>query len=50
MIKKWERRSLTTLGRVAIAKSLLLAQLVYPMQTLDLEDDTLDKIERLLYG
>ena len=50
LIKKWERRNLTTPGRVAIAKSVLLAQLVYPMQTLDLEDDIIKKIEDLLYG
>ena len=50
LIKKWERRNLTTPGRVSIAKSVLLAQLVYPMQTLDLEDDTIKKIENLLYG
>ena len=50
LITTWEKRHLTTTGRVAIAKSILLAQLVYPMQTLDLDDQTLDKIERMLYG
>ena len=50
LIKKWERRNLTTQGRIAIAKSVLLAQLVYPMQTLDLDDDIIKKIEDLLYG
>ena len=50
LIRKWERRHLTTPGRVAIAKSILLSQLVYPMQTLDLDDDILSRIERLLYS
>ena len=39
LIAIWEKRHLTTTGRVSIAKSVLLSQLVYPMQTLDLEDD-----------
>ena len=50
LIISWEKRHLSTTGRVAIAKSILLAQLVYPMQTLDLDDQTLDKIEKMLYG
>ena len=50
LIATWEKRHLTTTGRVAIAKSVLLSQLVYPMQTLDLEDDMLERIEKKLYN
>ena len=50
LITLWEKRNLTTSGRVAIAKSLLLSQLVYPMQVLDLTQENLDEIENILYS
>ena len=49
LITLWEKRNLTTTGRVAIAKSILLSQLVYPMQVLDLTQENLDEIENILY-
>ena len=48
LIKSWERRKLGTPGRVAITKSVLLSQLVYPMQVLDLDDHWISQIESLL--
>ena len=36
LIIKWERRNLTTSGRVAIAKVILLSQFVYFLQILDI--------------
>ena len=33
LIIKWERRNLTTSGRVAIAKAILLSQFIYLLQT-----------------
>ena len=50
LITLWEKRNLTTSGRVAIAKSLLLSQLVYPMQVLDLTQENLDEIENILFS
>ena len=50
LITLWEKRNLTTTGRVAIAKSILLSQLVYPMQVLDLTQENLDEIENILYN
>ena len=49
LITTWEKRNLTTPGRVAIAKSLLLSQLVYFMQVLDFTQENLDELESLLY-
>ena len=49
LITIWEKRNLTTPGRVAIAKSLLLSQLVYFMQVLDFTQENLDELESLLY-
>ena len=43
LIVTWERRNLTTSGRVHIAKSLLLSQLVYCMQVLDLNENFLER-------
>ena len=50
LITTWEKRNLTTPGRVAIAKSLLLSQLVYIMQVLDFTQENLDEVENLLYA
>ena len=50
LITTWEKRNLTTPGRVAIAKSLLLSQLVYIMQVLDFTQESLDEVESLLYA
>ena len=48
LIVTWERRNLTTSGRVHIAKALLLSQLVYYMQVLDLSENFLNKTQEIL--
>ena len=51
LIIKWERRNLTTSGRVAIAKAILLSQFVYFLQILDVHgNDICERIEHLLQG
>ena len=49
LIVTWERRNLTTSGRVHIAKALLLSQLVYHMQVLDLSENFLARTEEILF-
>lgn len=49
LIVTWERRNLTTSGRVHIAKSLLLSQLVYCMQVLDLNENFLERTQDILF-
>ena len=49
LIVTWERRNLTTSGRVHIAKALLLSQLVYYMQVLDLSENFLMRTEEILF-
>ena len=49
LIIKWERRNLTTSGRVAIAKAILQSKFVYFLQILDVHNnDLFKKIEDLL--
>ena len=51
LINKWERRRLTTTGRVAIAKAILLSQFVYFLQVLDVEESTIcERIEKTLHN
>ena len=51
LINKWERRNLTTGGRVAIANASLLSQVVYFLQALDVEDSTIcERIETTLHN
>ena len=49
LIVTWERRNLTTSGKVHIAKALLLSQLVYYMQVLDLSENFLMRTEEILF-
>ena len=49
LIVTWERRNLTTSGRVHIAKSLFLSQLVYCMQVLDLNENFLERTQEILF-
>ena len=49
LIVTWERRNLTTSGRVHIAKALLLSQLVYYMQVLDLSENFLNRTQEILF-
>ena len=50
LIVTWERRNLTTSGRVHIAKTLLLSQLVYYMQVLDLIENFLERVQEVLFN
>ena len=50
LIVTWERRNLTTSGRVHIAKTLLLSQLVYYMQVLDLSENFLERVQEVLFN
>ena len=48
LIFKWKRRMLTTLGRVSIAKALLLSQYVYCFTCIDATDSMIKKIQQQL--
>ena len=51
LILKWERRNLTTSGRVAISKAILLSQFMYFLQVLDVDStDICDRIEKTLHS
>ena len=42
--------NLTTSGRVHIAKSLLLSQLVYYMQVLDMSENFIERVQQVLFN
>ena len=48
LILKWKRRMLTTLGRISIAKALLLSQYVYCFTCIDAPDTMIKKIQEQL--
>ena len=48
LILKWKRRMLTTMGRVSIAKALLLSQYVYCFTCIDATDSMIKKIQQQL--
>ena len=51
LILRWERRNLTTSGRVAISKAILLSQFIYFLQVLDVDKtDICEKIEKTLHN
>ena len=47
LIVKWERRNLTTSGRIAIAKAILLSQFVYFLQILDIHNNDICFCQRM---
>ena len=47
--RKWARRGLTTLGKILIVKTFGISQLVYLMQTLNLNETHYKKINAVLY-
>ena len=49
LIKSWRYRKLSILGRIQIAKSLLMSQFIYLMQATILPDQILTRINRLLF-
>ena len=48
LILKWNRRMLTTFGKVSIAKALLLSQYVYCFTCIDTTDTMIKKIQQQL--
>ena len=48
IIKLWEKRNLSLLGKVNIIKTLLLSQFVYIMQALTIPEDILKSINTIL--
>ena len=49
LIITWEKRNLGIIGKICIAKSLLLSQLVYVIQAICLPEKVLKEINALLY-
>jgi hypothetical protein len=47
--KKWSRRNLTVLGKILIAKTFGISQLIFLLQTLCIEDCHVKKINAILY-
>lgn len=45
----WKMRSLTTDGRVTLAKCFGMSQVLYPLQVLYVSDDYLDAVEKSIY-
>ena len=48
MILKWKRRMLTTLGRISIAKALLLSQYLYCFTCIDATESMIKKTQEQL--
>ena len=49
LIKTWEKRNLSLLGKICIIKSFLLSQFIYVMQCLVLPENILSEINTILY-
>ena len=49
LIKSWEKRNLSIIGKIHIIKTFLLSQLTYIMQSLVLPDDVLKKLNTILF-
>ena len=50
IVKGWGRRSLTLNGRMILAKTFLLSQIVYPAQSVAIGKKEIKKIEKLIYS
>ena len=48
-LNMWRTRNLTLEGRILITKSLGISQVLYPLQSLYVEDEFLRKIEDSIY-
>ena len=48
LILKWKRRMLTTLGRISIAKALILSQYVYCFTCIDATENMVKQIQEQL--
>ena len=49
LIKSWEKRNISVIGKIHIIKTFLLSQLTYIMQSLVLPDDVLKRINTILF-
>ena len=49
LIAAWEKRDLSIMGKVLIAKTFLISQLVYYMQAFTIPENVITQINRLLY-
>ena len=49
LIITWEKRNVSIIGKICIAKSLLISQLVYAIQAICLPEKTLKEVNTLLY-
>lgn len=50
VIKQWSRRNLRIYGKVVIAKTFIISQLIYIMQRTGLPEDILSEINRTLFA
>ena len=50
IVLSWGRRHLTMNGRMILAKTFLLSQIVFPAQVVELHRKDIKKIEKLLYA
>ena len=48
-LKRWAARHLSTLGKILIAKTFGISQVIYIMQTFELNDDHFKRINKVLY-
>ena len=49
LIKTWEKRNLSLIGKIHIIKTFLLSQIIYIMQALILPDDVLKTINTIIF-
>ena len=49
MIKQWSRRNLIIYGNILIAKTFLISQFMYIMQSIGIPEEALHKINRIIY-
>ena len=50
IVRSWGRRSLTLNGRMILAKTFLLSQIVYQAQVISFGKKEIKKIEKLIYS
>ena len=50
IVLSWGRRNLTLNGRMILAKTFLLSQIVFPAQAVLIQKKEIKKIERLIYS
>ena len=49
LISQWSKRNLSIMGKICIFKSLLLSQLIYPLQALAAPTDIVKKVNTLMF-